>query len=155
MLGLVGHKFPGGNRTIDRWENYLLTDCTTSPQLEDGLAHPIALFHIPIQGVQTSIAELFDLGRVKETGSVGLDGYDWEFLNHFVKRLSIVAKEKLSKWNAASQMLEKCMTVSFSQLSYLMKMASQLPKQQAIGGFEGGKLNVDVGSKIRLSISPL
>ena len=79
MLGLVGHKFPGGNRTIDRWENYLLTDCTTSPQLEDGLAHPIALFHIPIQGVQTSIAELFDLGRVKETGSVGLDGYDWEF----------------------------------------------------------------------------
>ncbi len=79
MLGLVGHRFPGGNRTIDRWENYLLTDCTTSPQLEDGLVHPIALFHIPIQGVQTSIAELFEIGRVEGAGSVGLDGYDWEY----------------------------------------------------------------------------
>ena len=79
MLGLVGHKFPGGKRTIGRWENYLLTDCTTSPQLDDGLVHPIALFHIPIQGVQTSIAELFEIGRVEGAGSVGLDGYDWEY----------------------------------------------------------------------------
>ena len=79
MLGLVGHKFPGGKRTIDHWENYLLTDCTTSPQLDDGLVHPIALFHIPIQGVQTSIAELFEIGRVEGAGSVGLDGYDWEY----------------------------------------------------------------------------
>ena len=79
MLSLVGHKFPGGKRTIERWENFLLTDCTTSAQLDEEFVHPIALFHIPIQGVQTSIAELFDIGRVKETGSVGLDGYDWEF----------------------------------------------------------------------------
>ena len=79
MLGLVRHRFPGGKRTIDRWENYLLTDCTTSPQLDDGLVHPIALFHIPIQGVQTSIAELFEIGRVEGAGSVGLDGYDWEY----------------------------------------------------------------------------
>tara|TARA_Y100000739_G_C20571172_1_gene447854 strand:+ start:936 stop:1364 length:429 start_codon:yes stop_codon:yes gene_type:complete len=79
MLGLVGHRFPGGKRTIARWENYLLTDCTTSPQLDDGLVHPIALFHIPIQGVQTSIAELFEIGRVEGAGSVGLDGYDWEY----------------------------------------------------------------------------
>lgn len=79
MLSLVGHRFPGGKRTIARWENYLLTDCTTSPQLEDGLVHPIALFHIPIQGVRTSIAELFEIGRVEGSGSVGLDGYDWEY----------------------------------------------------------------------------
>ncbi len=79
MLSLIGHRFPGGKRTIDRWENYLLTDCTTSPQLADGLVHPIALFHIPIQGVQTSIAELFEIGRVEGAGSVGLDGYDWEY----------------------------------------------------------------------------
>ena len=79
MMSLVGHKFPGGKRTIAHWENFLLTDCTTSPQLSNGLAHPIALFHIPIQGAQSSIAELFELGKVKDVGTVGLDGYDWEY----------------------------------------------------------------------------
>ena len=79
LEALVGHTFPGGRRRIEHWENWLLTDCTGTPQLPDELVHPIALFHIPIQGAGTSIAELFQLAGVSNTGSVGLDGYDWEY----------------------------------------------------------------------------
>jgi len=78
---LVGHRFPGGVRRIEHWENFLLTDCTGSAQLPDGLVHPIALFHVPIQGAGTSIAELFELGGVGDAGAgaVGLESYDWEY----------------------------------------------------------------------------
>lgn len=79
LESLVGHRFPGGTDTIDRWENFLLTDCTGRDQLEDDLVHPIALFHVPILGAGTSIAELFELAKVEGAGSVGLDGYDWEY----------------------------------------------------------------------------
>ncbi len=48
-------------------------------QLVDDLVHPIALFHVPIQGAGTSIAELFELCGAQGAGSVGLDGYDWEY----------------------------------------------------------------------------
>lgn len=64
---------------IEHWENWLLTDCTGSAQLGDDLVHPIALFHVPIQGAGTSIAELFKLCGAQGAGSVGLDGYDWEY----------------------------------------------------------------------------
>ena len=79
VLALVGHRFPGGTRTIEHWENWLLTDCTGRPQLDDAMVHPVALFHVPIQGAGTSIAELFALGQVEGAGSVGLDSYDWEY----------------------------------------------------------------------------
>lgn len=79
LEALAGHALPGGTRRIEHWENWLLTDCTGSPQLPDALVHPIALFHIPIQGAGTSIAELFELGGVSGPGSIGLDGYDWEY----------------------------------------------------------------------------
>ncbi len=80
MLALIGHRFPGGTRSIEHWENWLLTDCTGRQPLPDALAHPIALFHVPIQGAGTSIAELFALGRVDGPGSVALDSYDWEYI---------------------------------------------------------------------------
>ena len=79
MAALVGHRFPGGTYRIEHWENFLLTDCTGSPQLADGLVHPIALFHVPILGAGTSITELFELGGAVGAGSVGLEGYDWEY----------------------------------------------------------------------------
>lgn len=79
LLKLVEHRFPGGTRTIEHWENWLLTDCTGREQLPDHLVHPVALFHVPIQGAGISIAELFALGQVEGAGSVGLDGYDWEY----------------------------------------------------------------------------
>lgn len=81
LRALVGHRFPGGTYTIAHWENFLLTDCTRRSQLADGLVHPIALFHVPIQGVGTSIGELFELGDGSgEAGSIKLVGYDWEYL---------------------------------------------------------------------------
>lgn len=79
ILGLRGYKFPGGIRTVEYWENWLLTDCTTLEQLPNDLVHPIALFHVPIQGAGSSISHLFSLGQVSGAGSVGLDGYDWEY----------------------------------------------------------------------------
>jgi hypothetical protein len=47
--------------------------------MPDDLVHPIALFHVPILGVGTSITELFALGRADGAGSVGLESYDWEY----------------------------------------------------------------------------
>ena len=79
LNALVGYRFPGGTRTIEHWENWLLTDCTGREQLGDGLVHPIALFHVPIQGAGTSIAGLFEICGAQGAGSVGLDGYDWEY----------------------------------------------------------------------------
>ena len=79
LRALVGHRFPGGSYRVEHWENWLLTDCTGAPPPPDDLVHPIALFHVPIQGVGTSITELFALGRAGGAGSVGLLGYDWEY----------------------------------------------------------------------------
>lgn len=79
LAGLVGHRFAGGTYTIQHWENWLLTDCTGREPPPDGLVHPVALFHVPILGVGTTITELFRLGRATGAGSVGLESYDWEY----------------------------------------------------------------------------
>ena len=79
LLALVGHRFVGGSYRIEHWENFLLTHCTGADPLPDDLVHPIALFHVPILGVGTSITELFELGHARGAGSVGLEGYDWEY----------------------------------------------------------------------------
>jgi len=78
IAGLVGHEFPGGTYTIAHWENYLLTECTGAAPLPDGLAHPVALFHVPILGAGTSIADMFALGRADSDFSIGIESYDWE-----------------------------------------------------------------------------
>lgn len=81
LAALVGQRFPGGEYTIAHWENALLTDCTERGPMAADLAHPIALFHVPIQGVGISIGELFQLGGGDgRAGSVTLLGYDWEYL---------------------------------------------------------------------------
>ena len=82
---LIGHRFAGGTYRIEHWENFLLTDCTGRAPLPDGLVHPIVLFHVPILGVGTSITELFELGGVSGPGSVGLEGYDWEYVRPLVE----------------------------------------------------------------------
>lgn len=77
--GLVGHKFPGGNYTIAHWENFLLTECTGAEPLPGDLAHPVALFHMPILGANTSIGEMFALGQADNDASIGIESYDWSF----------------------------------------------------------------------------
>jgi hypothetical protein len=78
IAALVGHEFPGGEYTIAHWENFLLTECTGGEPLPDGLAHPVALFHMPILGAGTSIGEMFALGQAESDFSIGIESYDWE-----------------------------------------------------------------------------
>jgi hypothetical protein len=79
LYALVGHRFPGGTYRIAHWENWLLTDCTGRAPMPGDLVHPVVLFHAPILGAGTSIAELFRLGDARGAGSVGLESYDWEY----------------------------------------------------------------------------
>ena len=79
IQGLLGYEFPGGRYTIAHWENFLLTECTGAEPLPDDLAHPVALFHVPILGARTSIAEMFELGQAESGVSIGIESYEWEF----------------------------------------------------------------------------
>jgi len=79
IRALVGHRFSGGHYTIAHWENFLLTECTGSEPLPDDIAHPVALFHVPILGAGTSIGEMFALGQADSDASIGIESYDWEF----------------------------------------------------------------------------
>ena len=76
---LAGHSFPGGEYRIAHWENVLLTGCTGADLLPDGIAHPSALFHLPIAGAGTSIAEMFALGQAESDLSIMIESYQWEF----------------------------------------------------------------------------
>jgi hypothetical protein len=77
---LAGHRFPGGTYTVAHWENFLLTECTGAQLLPDGRVHPIVLFHLPIAGAGTSIAEMFSLGQAESDLSIMIESYDWEML---------------------------------------------------------------------------
>lgn len=77
MQRLVGHRFPGGQYKIEHWENFLLSEATGIEPLPGSLAHPVHLFHVPINGVGTSIAELFALAEVDRASPVSIDYYDW------------------------------------------------------------------------------
>ncbi len=78
IVRLLGHEFPGGNYLIEHWENFLLSECTGASLLPDGIAHPIALFHLPIIGAGTSITELFALGQAESDLSILIESYEWE-----------------------------------------------------------------------------
>jgi len=77
ITALCGHRFPGGDILVEHWENFLLTDCTGTDLLPDGLLHPVVLFHLPIQGAGTSIAEMFALGQAESDLSIMIESYDW------------------------------------------------------------------------------
>lgn len=81
IKSLVGHQFPGGEYTIEHWENFLLTECTGAELLPDGMVHPVALFHVPILGAGTSIAEMFELGQAESDFSIGIESYDWRLFS--------------------------------------------------------------------------
>lgn len=76
---LAGYRFAGGEYTIAHWENVLLTGCTGAELLPENMAHPIALFHLPIAGSGTSIAEMFSLGQAESDLSIMIESYDWEY----------------------------------------------------------------------------
>jgi hypothetical protein len=78
ITALAGHQFPGGTYKIEHWENFLLTGCTGAELLPNGMVHPVALFHVPILGAKTSIAEMFELGQAESDLSIIPEYYDWE-----------------------------------------------------------------------------
>src|SRR5206468_3842875 len=78
IRAIVGHRFPGGDYTVAHWENFLLTECTGAELLPDGMVHPVVLFHMPILGARTTIAEMFALGQAESDFSIGIESYDWE-----------------------------------------------------------------------------
>ena len=78
ITALAGHRFPGGQYRIEHWENFLLTECTGAELLPAGQVHPVALFHLPIAGANTSIAEMFALGQAESDLSIMIESYDWE-----------------------------------------------------------------------------
>jgi hypothetical protein len=78
ITDLTGHRFPGGFYTVAHWENFLLTECTGAQLLPGGMVHPVALFHLPIVGAGTSIAEMFALGQAESDLSIMIESYDWE-----------------------------------------------------------------------------
>lgn len=79
---LTGHRFPGGTYCVPHWENFLLTGCTGAQILPDGMLHPVVLFHLPIAGAGTSIAEMFALGQAESNLSIMIESYDWEIFNY-------------------------------------------------------------------------
>lgn len=78
MQALVGHRFPGGAFTIERWENVLLSDVMGVEPLPDGLAHPAYLFHAPLAGAGMRIADMFELFRAESDEAVRAGEYRWE-----------------------------------------------------------------------------
>jgi len=84
---LAGHRFPGGHYTVAHWENFLLTECTGAALMPDGIVHPVALFHLPIEGAGTSIAEMFALGQAESDLSIMIESYDWELFEPLLEEV--------------------------------------------------------------------
>ena len=85
IVALVGHEFPGGRYTVAHWENFLLTECTGGELLPAAMVHPVVMFHMPIIGANTSIAEMFALGQAESDFSIGIESYDWEFFDALIE----------------------------------------------------------------------
>ena len=81
IRAIAGHQFPGGTYTIEHWENFLLTECTGAELMSQAVVHPVALFHMPIIGSGTSIAEMFALGQAESDLSIRIESYDWEMFH--------------------------------------------------------------------------
>ena len=100
ITALAGHEFPGGTYKVAHWENFLLTGCTGADLLPDGMVHPVALFHVPMMGAKTSIAEMFELGQAESDLSVIPEYYDWEIFEPLIEEVTyditgkIVAAER-------------------------------------------------------------
>jgi len=94
---LVGHEFPGGTYTVAHWENFLLTECTGAELLSDGMVHPVVMFHMPIIGANTSIAEMFALGQAESDFSIGIESYDWEFFQPILEAVPYAISARVTE----------------------------------------------------------
>ena len=97
IRALVGHDFPGGEYLIEHWENFLLTECTGSKLMENSVVHPIALFHVPIQGCNTTITEMFELGHADSADSIAIESYEWDMFHPLKEDVSYKANGKITE----------------------------------------------------------
>lgn len=95
ITAIAGHSFPGGTYTIEHWENFLLSECTGAELLPNGIVHPVALFHVPILGAGTSIAEMFALGQAESDLSIMIESYDWEMFEPLKENLPYAISGKV------------------------------------------------------------
>jgi hypothetical protein len=92
-----GHNFRGGKYTIEHWENFLLTACTGAELMQSGAVHPIALFHLPILGSGTTIAEMFSLGLADSDMSIAIESYDWQLFEPLRENRDYDVKGEISE----------------------------------------------------------
>ena len=58
---LENHALPGGTVTIEPYESWLVSDALQSPQMPEGLAHPLYAYLVGHAGMGLTFAELFAL----------------------------------------------------------------------------------------------
>lgn len=119
IAALVGHTFPGGTYKMEHWENFLLTGCTGAQPLPGGMIHPVALFHVPIMGSKTSIAEMFELGQAESDLSIIPESYDWEMfealreeINYDISGEIIAAERRKNEQGQTYDWLQFCFEIS-------------------------------------------
>ena len=78
MQSIVGWRFPGGTKTIEHWENFLLTDVMGSDPLPADLAHPAFCFSAPMGGMGVTMAEFFAVCRAESHEAVRAGEYLYE-----------------------------------------------------------------------------
>lgn len=79
MQALVGHRLPEGTVTIEHWEAALTAETAAVPPLADGIAHPVSLFHVPLNGVGMRIADFFVLFKADSDEAVRAGEFHWRF----------------------------------------------------------------------------
>ena len=57
---LLEYQFPPGEFTIPDWEHYLCADAILSPELPEGVAHPMYAYYTAIIGMGPSLDEIFE-----------------------------------------------------------------------------------------------
>jgi len=79
MEALVGWKFPGGDFSIEGWENFLLHDIAMAPAPRHGFGHPIYAFHAPLAAMGLTYAEFFDFCHAETHDRIRAGEYDFVF----------------------------------------------------------------------------
>lgn len=79
MEALVGWEFPGGEFTIEAWENFLLHDITLAPPPRHGFGHAIYAFHAPLAGMGITYQEFFDVCHAESADRIRAGEYDFRF----------------------------------------------------------------------------
>ena len=97
IKALVGHEFPGGEYLIKHWENFLLTECTGSELMQNNVVHPVALFHVPILGCNTTITEMMELGHADSADSIMIESYEWDMFHPLKEDVSYKATGKITE----------------------------------------------------------